>query len=80
MQATVDSLSIVYVFEIWVMCRVRKQSLRENDGRPAGHKVLLGYNPKDPYRVPNDPPALLVMNQKDKLPCIPKKSLAYISV
>ena len=33
------------------------------------------YNPKDPYRVPEVPPAFLVVNQKDKLPCIPKKSL-----
>lgn len=60
--------------------RVREQSPRENNGRPAGHKVNLVYNPKDHFRVPNNLPAFVVVNQKDKLTCIPENSLAYISV
>jgi hypothetical protein len=79
MQAVADSLSIVYVIEIGVMCRVREQSPRENEGRPAGHKVFLVYNTKDHFRAPNILPAFVVVNQKDKLPCVPEESLAYIS-
>jgi hypothetical protein len=52
MQATADSLSIVYVNEIGVKCRDREQRPRENEGRSTGHKVLV-YNPKDHFRAPN---------------------------